>query len=139
MNAAFGESLHCVAAEPDATFVRFSVADRGREVAYESAVLGRLRRGYRVLLLRLPKTGTRIELCYLFVRISFRSEANVGAKVMHGPSVQVHSNSLADENTRLKQEIASLRSSSCRASDVGLRAEEVEPSQSGDTASNLCP
>mmetsp|Transcript_54368 Transcript_54368/g.143091 ORF Transcript_54368/g.143091 Transcript_54368/m.143091 type:complete len:127 (-) Transcript_54368:436-816(-) len=88
MNAAFGESLHCVAAEPDATFVRFSVADRGREVAYESAVLGRLRRGYRVLLLRLPKTGTRIELCYLFVRISFRSEANVGAKVMHGPSVQ---------------------------------------------------
>ena len=52
MNADFGEKLHCIAAEPLATFVRVSVVDGAQEVAYETAVLGRLRRGYRVLQLR---------------------------------------------------------------------------------------
>ena len=78
MNAAFDRAVHCIAAEPSATFLRVSVHDSNRqrqEVAYETAVLGRLRRGYRILQLRCP-LGTRIELCHLFVRISFGSENN---------------------------------------------------------------
>ena len=77
INAAFSHSAHCVAAEPLATFLRVAVtSDSGRDVAYESAVLGRLRRGYRVFQLR-GLLGTRIELCYLLVKISFGSEANL--------------------------------------------------------------
>eukprot|EP00966_Prymnesium_polylepis_P248013 5734766-Prymnesium_polylepis.1 len=49
MNAVFNETVYCVAAEPDETLLRVSVTDVGQEVAYETAVLGRLRRGYRVL------------------------------------------------------------------------------------------
>ena len=82
MNAAYGESvhqnIHCVAAEPHATIVRVSVTDGGQEVAYETAVLGRLRGGYRVLQMR-SVLGTRIELCYLFIKISFGSEPNLWA------------------------------------------------------------
>jgi hypothetical protein len=74
MNAVFDEEVHCLATEPFATFVRVAVLDQDREVAYATAVLGRLRKGYRVLLLRSP-LGTRIELCYLFVRITFGSAA----------------------------------------------------------------
>ena len=76
MNAAFGDEIHCVAAEPHATFLRVSVTDEGHEVAYETAVLGRLRHGYRVFQLRSP-LGTRIELCYLLVKISFGSLDNL--------------------------------------------------------------
>ena len=76
MNAAFDQTVHCIAAEPDATLFRVSVSDgSGQEVAYEKAVLGRLRRGYRILQLRGP-LGTRIGLCCLFVKISFGSEPN---------------------------------------------------------------
>ena len=76
MNAAFDQTVHCIAAEPEATFIRVSAHDGNRqEVAYETAVLGRLRRGYRVLQLR-GLLGTRIELCYLFVKISFGDEPN---------------------------------------------------------------
>ena len=79
MNAAFDQTVHCIAAEPDATLFRVSVSDgSGQEVAYETAVLGRLRRGYRILQLRSP-LGTRIELCYLFVKISFGSVPNLWA------------------------------------------------------------
>jgi len=70
MNAAFCEQVHLTAAEPHATFVRVAVIDAGLEVAYETAVLGRLRHGYRVFMLRSP-LGTRIELCSIFVKISF--------------------------------------------------------------------
>jgi hypothetical protein len=66
MSAAIGATVHCVAVEPHATFVRVSIQDNGQEVAYETAVLGRLRFGYRVFLLR-SSFGTRIELAYLFV------------------------------------------------------------------------
>ena len=38
-------------------------------------MLGRLRRGYRVFRLR-SMLGTRIELCHLFVKVSFGSEDN---------------------------------------------------------------
>ena len=75
MNPTFGKQVHCVAAEPHATFLRVSVKDGGQEVAYETAVLGRLRGGYRVFQLRGP-LGTRIELCYLFVRVTFGTEPN---------------------------------------------------------------
>ena len=68
-------TLHCVAAEPHATFLRLAVLDGEDELAYETAVLGRLRRGYRVFQLR-SDLGTRIELCYLLVKISFGSEPN---------------------------------------------------------------
>ena len=75
MNAQFGDTLHCLSAEPDATFLRVSVTSGGEEVAFETAVVGRLRRGYRVFCLR-SLLGTRIELCYLFVHISFGTEWN---------------------------------------------------------------
>jgi len=75
MNAAIHETVHCIAAEPKATFLRVGVIDGRREVAYETAVLGRLRGGYRVLHLR-SIHGTRQELCYLFVRISVSTEPN---------------------------------------------------------------
>lgn len=75
LNPSFQQTFHCIAAEPDATFLRISVTDGGQEVAYESVVLGRLRPGYRIFQMR-GSLGTRIELCYLLVRISFGSEPN---------------------------------------------------------------
>ena len=74
LNPCFDTPVYCVAAEPHSCFVRFSVVDTGhprsreQEVAYDVVVLGRLRRGYRVLQLR-SELGTRIELCYLLVCI----------------------------------------------------------------------
>jgi hypothetical protein len=56
MCAAFDTTIYCVAAEPHATFFRVGVAYGRHEVAYESAVLGRLRSGYRVLQLRFART-----------------------------------------------------------------------------------
>lgn len=77
LNAVFAaEKVHCFAAEPHATFLRIEVVDGVQEVAYETAVLGRLKHGYRVLQMRGPN-GTRIELCYLFVKISFGSTGTV--------------------------------------------------------------
>ena len=76
ISAVFGKTVHCVAAEPHEVFLRVGVSDGGREVAFESALLGRLRGGYRVLLLR-SMLGTRIELAYLFVRIHFATELNL--------------------------------------------------------------
>lgn len=78
MNAIFGDTVHFVAAEPHATFMRIGVTDGGQEVAYEIAVLGRLRHGYRVFQMR-GLLGTRIELCYLFVHITLDSEPNIWA------------------------------------------------------------
>jgi len=69
LNAVFDQAVHCVAAEPHAVVLRIYVTDRGQEVAYEAAVLGRLRKGYRVLQLR-GQLGTRIELAFIFVKIS---------------------------------------------------------------------
>ena len=72
----FGEAVHCVAAEPHSTFVRVGVVDGRQEVAYEVAVLAGLRRGHRVLQLRRPTSGTRIELAYILVWITVRMETN---------------------------------------------------------------
>jgi len=76
MNAKFGKVIHCVAAEPHATFLRIGVSDARKEVAFETLVLGRLRQGYRVVQLR-SLLGTRIELAFLLVRMRLRSETNV--------------------------------------------------------------
>ena len=76
MNATFGELVHCVAAEPHGVLLRVGVYDGTQEVAYEIAVLGRLRGGFRVLQLR-SMLGTRIELCHLFVHVEHGTEANV--------------------------------------------------------------
>jgi len=125
INAIFvGETVHCVAAEPNATFLRVSVGDEGHEVAYEIAVLGRLKRGYRVLMLRSAVTGTRIELCYLLVRKSFVLSRNrwttprqlrvkssmveeqwFSLDEMISKRVKPH----LDEAVRLKEELAELR------------------------------
>ena len=56
--------------------------DRFNEVAFETAVVGRLRRGYRVLELR-SLFGTRIELCYLFVRVALGSQPHLWPSPRH--------------------------------------------------------
>ena len=76
LNHRFGKTVYCVAAEPEATFMRLGVSDGGPEVAYEICVLGRMCRGFRIFQLR-SMLGTRIELAYVLVRISFRSEPNL--------------------------------------------------------------
>ena len=76
LSVPISQTMHCLAAEPHATFLRISVTDSGQEIAYESVVLGRLRHGYRIFQLR-SLLGTRIELCFLFVRIHFGSEPNL--------------------------------------------------------------
>ena len=75
MNASFNATIHCIVSEPRTTFLRLAVTDRGQEVAYEAAILGRLRRGYRVLQMR-SRHGTRIELCYVLVHIRFERQPN---------------------------------------------------------------
>ena len=76
LNATFAQTtLHCLASEANETFLRVVALDGKEAVAYETAVLGRLRRGYRVFQMR-SKLGTRIEQCYLLVKISFGSEPN---------------------------------------------------------------
>ena len=104
MNALFGQTIHCTAAEPHATFLRVAATDGRHEVAYETAVLGRLRRGFRVLQMR-GSLGTRIELCYLLVKITFRAEANLFATPRQ---LRISSMQQREENLKLKAELASL-------------------------------
>eukprot|EP00966_Prymnesium_polylepis_P179158 4148040-Prymnesium_polylepis.1 len=52
LNAAFDAVISCIVAEPHASILRIGVTDGKFEVAYELAVLGRLRRGYRIFRLR---------------------------------------------------------------------------------------
>ena len=115
MNAVFDTKVLCVAAEPQSTFLRVGVSDGSHEVAYEVVVLGRLRGGYRVLLLR-GLYGTRIELAYLFVRISVGSEPHLWPNPRHLRMLSVsntdeQSTALAStsDDTELRQEVARLR------------------------------
>jgi len=78
LNAQFNQEVHCISAEPDATILRVCVLDYGEEVAYETSMIGHLRRGYRIFQLR-SKLGTRIELCSLLVRLTFGDEINIWA------------------------------------------------------------
>jgi len=73
LNVTFGQEIHCVVAEPHSVFLRVGVVDGGQEAAFELAVLGRLRGGFRVFQLR-GMLGTRIELNFLFVCIRFGSK-----------------------------------------------------------------
>lgn len=119
LRAGLGVELHCVAAEPFGTFLRVAVSDGGQEVAYETVVLGRLRRGYRVLHLR-SMLGTRIELCFLFVRISCGTVPNQWATPRQ---LRIQSSRLQDTITqrlkphieaavKLKKELAMLKAQS---------------------------
>jgi len=103
LNAYIGERIHCVAAEPHAVFLRIGVVDGRRELAFEVAVLGRLRRGYRVMCLRAP-LGTRIELAYLFLRIDLACDVpNLWAPPRH---VRIESMTAESEtNERLTTEV----------------------------------
>jgi len=119
----FGDKVHCITAEPHATFLRAGITDRGHEVAFEMAVLGRLRLGYRVLQLRNP-LGTRIELACLFVRVSMGTEANLWVSPrqlrIQGSMAQARRTTIdeevaqklqphLDEVEKLKQELSMLR------------------------------
>lgn len=77
--AEFGQTVHCLAAEPRETVLRVVVFDGEAEVAYETAVLGALRSGYRCFQLRHMRTGTRIELCSLLVHIEIAEEPHLWA------------------------------------------------------------
>jgi len=160
MNAAFGAMVHCVAAEPNSTFLRIRVTDGGSDVAYESLVLGRLRPGYRVVQMR-GLLGTRIECCFLFVRVSFDEVPNVWAtarqlrlqsaqqsqrkasQVLEQDEMQsqelnyIHENAqLSGEVEKLKEEIAKLTGKAGPAGDGGddseEEEEEVAPSMKSD-------
>ena len=72
--ASFGR-VHCLAAEPAETILRIGVKDGEHEVAYETAVLGVLRRGYRCFQMR-SRLGTRIQMCHVLVHIEIGEEPN---------------------------------------------------------------
>jgi len=110
--ATFGAVVHCFAAEPRATFLRIGVADHGTEVAFATAVVGRLKRGWRVFQLR-SHFGTRIELCYLFVNISFGSE----------PNMFFSPRQLRIQTLKLEHELAELRA---RLGSSGRRVMDVD-------------
>jgi len=107
MNVAFNETMHCIAAEPHATFLRASVLDGWHEVAHETTVLGRLRPGYRVLQLRSP-SGTRIELSFLFVHISLLKVPNTR---LTPRQLRMTGSRQRDENMQLREELVLLQRS----------------------------
>jgi len=123
MNAAFGDVVHCVAAEPQATFLRVSVIDAGQEVCYEICVLGRLKHGFRVLQMR-SLLGTRIELCVLFVQIIFGS----GERNQWQTARQLRlKEDIGDEFEALKGEVGHLRASlACRTSTCSSAGDGVD-------------
>jgi len=106
LNAAFvEETIHCLACEPRATFLRVGVVDETQEVAYEVAVLGRLRRGYRVFQMR-GLLGTRIELCFLFVHITFGTEPHLWVT---SRALRVTNNQRREQIIQLEQQLMSER------------------------------
>ena len=127
LNAAFNKRAHCVAAEPQHTFLRFDVIDCGREVAFETAVLGRLQRGYRVFQMR-GAHGTRIELCFVFVHISFGQEPHLWASPrqvrLQAKQRASQMNAHLDEMAKLTSEMAKTkrRESDAAAELAMLRA-----------------
>jgi hypothetical protein len=121
LNPGFNDKkVHCVAAQPMSVFLRASVTDGGQEIAYETAVLGRLRGGYRVLCLRGP-LGTRIELCVIFVRISFGVEPN------HWASPRQQEQQIREQRARIEQ------------LEESIRLGEVPPMESPRCHTRSCP
>jgi len=119
----FDHKVHCVAAEPYATFLRVGVADRGNEVFYEVLVLGRLRRGYRVLRLR-SLFGTRVELAHVFVRLDVTSESHAWPTTK-----QLRTDAFRKdrEHHKLKQELEQLRSNLARQQSGAALCSSGEP------------
>mmetsp|Transcript_86037 Transcript_86037/g.257812 ORF Transcript_86037/g.257812 Transcript_86037/m.257812 type:complete len:1403 (-) Transcript_86037:178-4386(-) len=118
LNPYIGITVHCLAAEPHATFLAIGVIDGKREVAFETAVLGRLRCGYRAFQLR-GALGTRIELAYIFAKISVSSDTNEWATHRQ---LRITTNHHRNEVLRLKQELVDQQQV---ASEEGARSEQA--------------
>ena len=69
LNPRYNTKVHCVAAEPMATILRLVVIDDEKEVAYETVVLGALRRGWRALPMRAMR-GCRIDFCCVLIHVA---------------------------------------------------------------------
>ena len=69
LNPRYNARVHCVAAEPMATILRLVVIDDEKEVAYETVVLGALRRGWRALPMRAMR-GCRIDFCCALIHVA---------------------------------------------------------------------
>jgi len=138
MNAPLQQTVHCVVGEPHATFLRVSVVEskQKQEIAYETLVLGRLQRGYRVIQMR-NVLGTRIELFYLFVRITLGFERNIWSTTRQ---MRVASHQHRKENMKLKDEINQLRvSQEEQSASVLLRVSSVRRSAATLDTSNSSP
>ena len=115
MLAGYKRTVHCAAAEPLATFLRVMVVEDGQELAYTTAVLGRLRRGYRVFQLR-SMLGTRIELAYILVRITFDSEPNLWISARQQSSHRLAQDRLLNEQRKRIEELQAALASKRRVS-----------------------
>jgi len=131
MHAVFGQTVHFVAAEPHSTILRAGVVDGKQEVAYETACLGALRCGYRVVWLRSP-LGTRIELAYLFVHISMGSEANMW---FTSRQIRLRSEERDSSISQSRPESKILRAAS--ENDVQLHSEEGVSDQEMESATRI--
>jgi len=123
-NATFGQTFHCLAAEPRETIMRVSVWDDGQLVAYETVVLGVLRSGYRNLQLR-DQMGTRIELCHLLLHIDLGTEAH-----MHG-SRQEMREVVATQQWRIEEQQRTIEAQQRQIADQQKLIEEISPSSPG--------
>eukprot|EP00966_Prymnesium_polylepis_P273247 6312273-Prymnesium_polylepis.1 len=86
MGVTFDKTVHCLAEWPHATFLRISVADEGCEVAYETAVLGRL---------RLWECDQHVVNCEAGARCTYRSGGVALRPPPHSPPCTVRLPALA--------------------------------------------
>jgi hypothetical protein len=137
LNAAFGQRVHCIAAEPKDTILRLGVIDAGQEVAYEAVMLGTLRRGYRIFQLR-GLLGPRIELSHLFVRITFGRVPNTfpTPRLVRARPARRMSSSRACRTRDALSGVRSYPQHTAPHCGVGLRscAKHISPRQSSSTS-----
>ena len=81
LNPRYSYRVHCVAAEPMETILRLVVIDDEKEVAYETIVLGALRRGWRAVPMRAMR-GCRIDFCCVLIHVT---EGTVPASALKPP------------------------------------------------------
>ena len=89
------------------------------EVAFETAVLGILRPGYRCFSLRSPRFGTRIRLASLFVHIEKAEEASG-----HALAAQLQQTVLQQQQL-IERQARTIREQECRIHS--LEAQLLEP------------